>query len=220
MKKKIFTILVGVCFINIISGQTIIKKESRLNHQLIEKLDSIHNDDQKYRAKIESVQEKYGIKSIELNDLWKIISQKDSINQIKVKTFLDKYGWLGEDIIGEKGNKTLFLVVQHGNIEFKLKYLPIMRKAAINGKVKTKDLALLEDRVLMMQGKKQIYGSQIGINPETGDYFILPIKDPDNVDKRRVEIGLKPMSEYVSIWNLNWDIEEHKKITKDSENKN
>jgi len=220
MKKRILITLVGICLINFAFGQTKSNSETKLNNDLIETLDIIHNDDQELRSQIGSIQEKYGIQSIELNDLWNTISYKDSINQIKVKNILDKYGWLGEDIVGVKGNKTLFLVVQHGNIEFKLKYLPIMREAAMNGKVKAKDLALLEDRVLMMQGKKQIYGSQIGINPETGEYFISPINDPDNVDKRRAEVGLKPLSEYISIWNLIWDVEKHKKRTKELENKN
>ena len=51
------------------------------------------------------------------------------------------------------------------------------------------DLALLEDRVALRQGKKQIYGSQIGMDPETGEYFVSPLEDPDNVVERRIKMG-------------------------------
>ena len=210
MKKRILTTLIGICLINLVFGQNNDKTDSKLNYELITALDIIHNDDQQLRKTIGQKQEQYGIQSIEMNELWKTISYKDSINQIKTKTILDKYGWLGEDIIGQKGSKTLFLIIQHADIDYKIKYLPMMRQAVKNGKASTKDLALLEDRVLMMQGKKQIYGSQIGINPETGDYFVSPIIDPENVDKRRAEVGLKPMSEYLESWNLKWDVEKHK----------
>lgn len=35
--------------------------------------------------------------------------------------------------------------------------------------------------------------------------------DPDNVDKRRESVGLKPLAEYLQIWNLTWDLDKFKK---------
>lgn len=79
------------------------------------------------------------------------------------------------------------------------------------GNAKASSLALLEDRVALRQGKRQIFGSQVAWNMITNEYYVLPLADPDNVDKRRSEVGLPPLSEYLSTWNLKWDIEKYKK---------
>jgi hypothetical protein len=90
------------------------------------------------------------------------------------------------------------------------KYLPLMRDAVKNKNASPKDLALLEDRTAISQGKKQIYGSQIGRNDSTQKFFVRPIEDPDNVDKRRASIGLEPMAEYLTRWDILWNLNEHK----------
>ncbi len=86
-----------------------------------------------------------------------------------------------------------------------------MREAVKNGKAFPANLAYLEDRVAVRQGKKQIYGSQIGGDPETQICYVLPLEDPDNVDKRRAEAGLPPLAEYVIQYEIKWDVEQYKK---------
>lgn len=103
------------------------KKEAKLNKPLIKELDTIYINDQQYRSRINETKENYGVDSKEMQKLWKTIHENDSINTEKVKTILDNYGWLGKDIIGEEGNSTLFLVIQHSHIDDQEKYLPIMR---------------------------------------------------------------------------------------------
>lgn len=187
------------------------KAEVNFNKPLVAVLDSIYTDDQKYRKQIDEVEKKYGSQSDEIKALWKIISENDSINLIKVKVLLDTYGWLGPDVVGGQGNSTLFLVIQHSNQATQEKYLPMMREAAKKGKAQGNSLALLEDRVALGQGKKQIYGSQIGRNTVTKRYYVLPLFDPENVDKRRAEVGLQPLADYVTHWQIKWDVEQYKK---------
>jgi hypothetical protein len=187
------------------------KAEANLNKPLVSILDSIYIEDQKYRQQIDGIEKKYGWESNEMKAHWKIINEKDSINLIKVKSILDKYGWLGADVVGGQGNSTLFLVIQHSDQATREKYLPMMREAVKNGKAQGSSLALLEDRVALGQGKRQIYGSQIGRDPETQIYYVSPLEDPDNVDKRRAEVGLEPLSEYVNNWQMEWDVEQYKK---------
>ena len=187
------------------------KSEINLNKPLAAQLDSIYNDDQKYREEISEIENKYGWDSKEMQDNWKIIQEKDSINLIKVCSILDKYGWLGVDVIGQNGNNALFLVIQHSDITTQEKYLPMMRDAVKNGKANGSSLALLEDRVALRQGKKQIYGSQIGRDTETQIHYVLPLDDPDNVDKSRAEVGLEPLANSVLHWQIKWDVEQYKK---------
>jgi hypothetical protein len=187
------------------------KAERNFNKPLTAELDSIYKDDQQYRMQISGIDKKYGWESKEMKDHWKIINKKDSINLIKTTNILDKYGWLGADIVGEDGNKTLFLVIQHADLNTQLKYLPMMQKAAKKGNASGSNLALLEDRVALRQGRRQIYGSQIGRDKETKLYYVSPLEDPDNVDTRRANVGLQPLADYVTQWQIKWDVEQYKK---------
>ncbi len=182
--------------------------------ELRKELEAIYEDDQKYRLMLEDVEQKYGRESAELQRLWGTINEKDSVNLLKVSAIIDRYGWLGPDEVGSDGSETLFFVIQHNNLSVQEKYLPMMREAVKKGKARGSNLALLEDRVNMRNGRKQIYGSQIRQTPKTGEYWIFPIEDPKNVDKRRAEVGLGNLSEYVSNWGLIWNDEEAEKMEK------
>jgi hypothetical protein len=187
------------------------KAEANLNKPLVAKLDSIYVEDQKYRKQIDAIEKQYGMQSKEMIAHFHLMNEKDSLNLIKVKAILDQYGWLGADIVGVQGNSTLFLVVQHADLATQEKYLPMMREAVKNGKAQGSSLALLEDRVALRQGKRQIYGSQIGRDPQTQLHYVLPLEDPDNVDKRRASVGLGLLTDYVSRWQIKWDVEQYKK---------
>ncbi len=187
------------------------KAEANLNKPLAQHLDSIYIDDQKYRQQMSEVEKKFGWNSNEMKTLWQTIGQHDSVNLIKVKAVLDKYGWLGPDVVGDTGAATLFLVIQHSPQVVQEKYLPMMRDAVKKGNADGIDLALLEDRVALRQGKMQVYGSQIARDPETQQYYVQPLEDPDHVDQRRAAVGLPPMAEYIGHWQLVWNVEQYKK---------
>ena len=188
---------------------------------LVKVLDSIYLEDQKYRKLINKIENEYGKDSKEFNENLEIMQQKDSTNLIVIKSILDQHGWLGSNIVGEIGNSTLFLVIQHADFHSQLKYLPLMREAVKQGDAKANDLALLEDRVALGQGKRQIYGSQIGRDLDTGTYYVLPIVDPEKVDQRRAEVGLIPLADYLRYFNIKWSIKRHKKrVSKMYEQKN
>ncbi|MDO8998916.1 MAG: hypothetical protein Q7W45_04050 [Bacteroidota bacterium] len=187
------------------------KAEAKLNKPLVKILDSIYFEDQHYRLQVDVIEKKFGNNSKQMDSIWHIIREKDSSNVIVITKVLDQYGWLGPDVIGGRGGSTLFLVIQHSDQKTREKYLPMMREAVKNRKAASRDLALLEDRVALGQNKKQIYGSQIGRDDETGIMYVLPLEDPDNVDKRRAEVYLPPIAEYISNWQLKWDVEQFKK---------
>jgi hypothetical protein len=48
-------------------------------------------------------------------------------------------------------------------------------------------------------------------------YYVLPLEDPDNVDKRREEAGLLPIAEYLQSFGLIWDAAHYKKDLPDIE---
>ncbi len=84
-----------------------------------------------------------------------------------------------------------------------------MRQAVKAKNAEPSALALLEDRVALGEGKKQIYGSQLTGN-QSG-MSLRPMIDPDNVDKRRADVGLEPLADYLARFNVQWDLAAYKK---------
>lgn len=185
--------------------------EKNYNWDLVNELNQIHKDDQSGRMEARAICKQDGRDSKECKEIWKKINKQDSINLGKVSRIIDKHGWLGPDIISKKGSSALFLVIQHSDLETQLKYLPIMKEAVNKGDARASSLALLVDRTNLEQGKRQTYGSQIGSHPDSKEPYVLPLEDPDNVDKRRAEVGLMPLASYTQFFELEWNLEEYKK---------
>ena len=95
----------------------------------------------------------------------------------------------------------------------------MIREAVKIGNANRSALALLEDRVALREGKRQIYGSQIGYDNATNKSYVHPLDDPDNVDKRRAEVGLELLADYVKSWDIIWNVEEYKKHLPELEEK-
>jgi hypothetical protein len=180
------------------------------NYMLIAELLIIFYDDQHYRLPLDSIIQKYGDSSPEIIAQWQLVHKLDSVNQQKIETLIDKYHWPKNNEIDKEGSNTIFLVIQHAKLAMKLKYLPLIKEAYKKNMITGQEVALLEDRIAMFQHKKQIYGSQL-IGDGTGKYYIAPLGDPDNVDKRRAEMGMPSMNENLQRWNMTWNVEQYKK---------
>lgn len=184
---------------------------------LEKQLAEIYTDDQEIRGEFMNVYKMPNPDKRKVDSISKIMDRKDSINLGKVMKILDERGWLGKNVVGTQGNQTLFLVIQHADLEYQQKYLPMMRDAVKNGNANPANLAYLEDRVALREGKKQIYGSQSSKNKKTNKICIAPMIDPDNVDKRRAEVGLGTMAEYAAKMNIEWNLETYKKELAETE---
>jgi hypothetical protein len=152
--------------------------------------------DQQYRQPLEPTIKKYGWNSPQVDSLEELMGAQDSIDLVIVSHILDTYGWIGTDSIGPSGSTTLWAVIQHSDLDVQQKYLPMMRTAVQQGRAHASELAYLEDRVALQEGRKQSYGTQFKLNEKTNKYFLAPIEDEPNVNKRRAAIGLGPLEDY------------------------
>jgi hypothetical protein len=185
---------------------------------LIAVLDTIWRTEQEPITLRDSLIEKYGVESKEVQEQQEIYERNHAINERKVKVILDKYGWPGKDIIGEQGNWTICNVIQHSDNEIRIKYLPMMRQAVKEKKLHPRFLVRTEDRIATERGDLQIYGGQMKYYPETKSFNVWPVYDPVNIDKRRAEIGLEPISEFLKRrFNFEWNLEEQIKRTSEFE---
>ncbi len=132
---------------------------------------------------------------------WK--SFKDSIfktQQRRVKEIFDDLGFVGFDLAGKQGSSDFWLIVQHSdhNPEFQLEVLERMKIEVDNGNADSRNYGLLVDRVKLNTGQAQIYGTQLDYNMEICQAFPKKLEDSINVNKRRKEIGLEPLEEYLN----------------------
>lgn len=128
----------------------------------------------------------------------------DSCNLVYVENLIKLVGWPGKSMIGAKGNNTVFLVIQHADLDVQEKYLPLLMHSVNEGESRECDLAYLIDRVYMRQGKKQVYGSQVVPNKITGAMEFYPIEDEENLNSRREKAGLQPIEEYAKYFGIEY----------------
>lgn len=121
----------------------------------------------------------------------------DSRRLARLKEIVDQHGWPGKSLVGEDGAKAAWLLVQHAtqDPDFMKRCRGLMERAVRRGEASSVDYAWLVDRVRLQQGKGQLYGTQF-IQDSKGRLVLQPLKDPEEVDKRRLEMGLGPLAEY------------------------
>jgi hypothetical protein len=119
----------------------------------------------------------------------------DSENTDRMAEIIRRYQWPGPDMVGKDGMEAAFLLVQHADFDFQKEIYPIVKEAYQAGLLPGQDYAMLLDRILVGEGRPQVYGTQAQFNG-TGP-VLAPIQDQANVDKRRAEVGLPPLAEYL-----------------------
>jgi hypothetical protein len=121
----------------------------------------------------------------------------DTENTARLGEIVDRHGWPTFILVGKGGAKAAWILVQHADLspKFQRKCLDLMTKAP-RDEIFPDDLAYLTDRVLLAEGKKQVYGTQFTM--ANGKCKPRPLEDEANVDKRRKEVGLEPLAEYLS----------------------
>lgn len=120
----------------------------------------------------------------------------DADNTAFMKTAIEKHGWPGKSMVGEDGALAAFLLVQHANpdVAFQKKCLPLLAQAVERHEAMASHWAYLTDRILVEEGAPQRFGTQF--HDVNGPLVPEPIEDEVNVDARRGEVGLPPLSEY------------------------
>ena len=161
---------------------------------------------------------RYGAESDSVAKQQLIIKKNHMINEKKVAKILEEYGWPTKEMIGERGNWTICNVIQHSDNEVRIHYLPMMRQAVKDKKLEPRFLVRAEDRIATERGDLQIYGGQMKYYPETKSFNLWPVYDPENIDKRRTEIGLDSIAVFLkNRFDFEWDLEEQIKRTKEFE---
>ncbi|MFH1314819.1 MAG: DUF6624 domain-containing protein [Candidatus Uhrbacteria bacterium] len=120
----------------------------------------------------------------------------DHRNTERMKIIIDEMGWLSISKVGEKGSSNAWLLVQHADhdLEFQKRCLELMKSEPV-GEVSKRNIAYLEDRIAVGDGRPQTYGTQFHKNSD-GQLVPQPIANEEKVDERRKDVGLETLDEY------------------------
>ncbi len=166
----IITLLLTMACSNRKGNETPTNKQTPLD--IITVLDTIWRTEQRPITLRDSLMKIYGSESKEVQTQQEIYEKNHIVNERKVKIILDKYGWPTKEMIGKQGNWTICNVIQHSDNEIRIKYLPMMRKAAKDKKLEPRFLVRAEDRIATEKGDLQIYGGQMKYYPETKSFNV------------------------------------------------
>lgn len=164
--------------------------------ELSESLSKMVNRDQEIQNLIMDNGGKDKNKSDSLNLLKNQIFES---NYLKIKSIYEDIGYPSISKYGKENSYNYWLLVQHcdNDVLFQENILKKMKKLVNKNDVNKKNYAYLYDRVMKNKGAKQLYGTQFSYLPPNYELQILNIEDSINVDVRRKEVGLEPLSEYI-----------------------
>jgi hypothetical protein len=117
-------------------------------------------------------------------------------NAARLEEIVARHGWPGRALVGDVASRAAWLVLQHaiGNPGLQRRGLEWLRSAAARADVPEIEVAMLEDRIRVHEGKPQRYGTQLDFD-RSGRLVPFPIEDEAAVDERRAHLGLPPMSD-------------------------
>lgn len=167
-----------------------------MNDELRAELEAMRREDEEIRQEAWPIMQKHGLESpeyVEVRDRGRVI---DARNVARLREIVEEHGWPRLSEVGETAAGGAFLILQHADVEVQKEYLPLAQAAVAAGEMRPADLALLEDRILLHEGKPQKYGSQFTRDAE-GKPSLWPIEDEEHVDERRVDVGLQPLADYL-----------------------
>ncbi len=117
-------------------------------------------------------------------------------NAARLRAIVSEIGWPGRSAVGEDGAHAAWRILQHaiGEPDLMRGMLPALERAAAAGEASTAEVAMLDDRIRVFEGRPQRYGTQYDWD-EAGMWMVPmgAVEDPATIDARRRAVGLEPM---------------------------
>lgn len=113
-----------------------------------------------------------------------------------LERILTQHGWPTAAKVGPQAARGAWLVAQHADTQIHVQRLAVqlMRAAVADGEAAPRDLAFLEDRLAVNEGRFQNYGTQIA-DVVNGQPIPWPCTEPDRLDERRAQVGIESFAE-------------------------
>ena len=138
--------------------------DNNLNSELVNLMAFLKEKDQEFRMADMSKQQIIDERNIEIID-----------------SLYSTYGkYIGKSLVGNEYQSTMFLLIQHSDLDHQESYLPVIHQAVVDKELHPTPLKMLIDRVYKKKYGYQIFGSQAG-----GE-----LADDATIEKVKSEYGL------------------------------
>lgn len=122
-------------------------------------------------------------------------SNAKELNQI-----IEHIGFPTPEKVGEVASEAAWLIIQHsiGQPDFMKKAAKLLEEAIGQNKVAPKGFAYLTDRIAVLEGRPQLYGTQFDWD-ENGEMNPQPYDNIVKVNQRRKAVNLNTLEEQIEI---------------------
>lgn len=117
-------------------------------------------------------------------------------NADRLAAIVDAHGWPTRARVGADGASAAWRILQHAisRPDLLRGWFPLLQAAAQTGEADPAEVAMLEDRIRVFEGRPQRYGTQFDWNDDgTAHVPMVGVEDPESVDARRASVGLPPI---------------------------
>ena len=126
-------------------------EEGSFDLNLIMLLEEVKSNDLKYRS--------------ETDVDWDRQTLLDRRNQAIIDSLFEIHGeYIGRKHVGKAWESTMFLVIQHSDLEYMERYLPVIHQAVLDQQVDVSALKYLLDRISSRRNNYQYFGTQSGVD--------------------------------------------------------
>ena len=160
--------------------------------QMAKILDTVYDLDQKGRA-----------------DNSEDFQEHDENNLALVVSLIEKCGMPTLKEVDQRQMDAIWYVFQHSDNVNRKKYFKYLETAADNGDLTQGQIAKTKDRILFSDGMPQVYGTQLIFNEQSNKLELYKLDRPHQVDKRRAEVGLGPIREFLVKFDIEFDIDQY-----------
>ena len=130
---------------------------------------------------------------------FKEVAMQDHANKESIISIIEKCGMPTLNDVSQEHMNTVWLILQHSGNKYRKKYFPKIEAAVINGDLSKELFATMKDRILMDEGKPQLYGTQIK------NRKLYTLAAPETVNDRRKEMGMNPIEQYLEQFNIKFN---------------
>ena len=161
---------------------------------LQKKIYNSYNEDQNIRNKLVIVN---GKRLYKLDSILTIMRKIDIKNQLFVHDLLTKSGFPDSNTVSLEARNMLLIMITHFDLSHQEMYLPIIHQLNTEPNIDKEVFLMIEDKILIKNGRKQKNGTQIEWNETTKKMELIPIEDCGVAEKIRTELDVQPLAIYL-----------------------
>jgi Ca-activated chloride channel family protein len=129
-------------------------------------------------------------------ELIKRIRTNREKNAAQLCPILKEFGWPTVNLVGQEGvDAAFFLFKNSSSLQLQRDLLPVIIAATKKGEIDRADFAGYIDRLRLVAGSKQLFGTQA--TAQNGFLVLYPIAAEAQVDERRKQYNLPPLRQYI-----------------------